>query len=383
MNCPGCGTALRSQEDLGCVFQACEACGGHWFTQDTLPAYLNRRVTQDQSIPYLKPRLAIEAPECVDHLTESVRACPSCQGNMLKLNYAYDSNIFLDRCGPCGGLWVDGEELLPLLQFTKGNPKIDRLANSMAAFAQEREQRLQNAEQWKQAGSPGGWYFLRLPVILPLQDAHTCSRFPVATVALIALNVVIFMAYMLRAPELADFFAAYGFIPAHFWENALYPPLVTSMFLHANVLHLAFNMLFLWIFGDNIEEELGTFRFLLFYFLSGFAGDVLHAAIYPESTVPAIGASGAIAGVLGAYFFLHPSVKIKTFILNGIYQVPAWLYIGFWLAGQLLSAGLSRFSEGEGGVGWFAHLGGFFAGTGIAALLLLKRRLYPASVAAE
>jgi membrane associated rhomboid family serine protease len=151
--------------------------------------------------------------------------------------------------------------------------------------------------------------------------------------------------------------------------------LATSIVLHGSLLHLAGNMLFLWVFGDNVEDAMGHGRFLAFFLLCGAASGLAHAVASPDSTRPLIGASGAVAGVVAAYLILYPRVRLWALFLNGIpLKVPAYGAIGFWFALQLAAAFLS----GDEGVGWFAHLGGFVAG---AILTPLMRRRYDPVVA--
>jgi membrane associated rhomboid family serine protease len=147
------------------------------------------------------------------------------------------------------------------------------------------------------------------------------------------------------------------------------------MFLHGGLLHLAGNLLYLWIFGDNVEDELGHGRYLVFYLGSGILAALLQGVLSPSSTVPMIGASGAIAGVLGAYFVLHPRARIVTlvplFLFFPLVEVPAWLYLLFWFLMQFW-AGTSSLASGsgaEGGVAWWAHVGGFVSGLLLLALL--------------
>jgi membrane associated rhomboid family serine protease len=150
----------------------------------------------------------------------------------------------------------------------------------------------------------------------------------------------------------------------------------TSMFLHGGLFHIAGNMLYLWIFGDNVEDALGHFRFLAFYLLSGVGAALAQAFIHPESRIPMVGASGAISGVLGAYLFLFPHASVLTLITFGFFirfvHVPAVIVLGFWIVVQILSSLINVGRGDEGGVAWFAHIGGFVAG--IALLFLLRPR---------
>lgn len=158
-------------------------------------------------------------------------------------------------------------------------------------------------------------------------------------------------------------------------------PIFTSMFLHASWLHLIANMWALWIFGDNVEDHLGRFQYLLLYLLSGIAAALLHTAANLSSTVPVVGASGAIAGIMGAYFVLFPSARVLTlvpFLFVFFLWLPAWLVLGYWLVVQFLSGAATALTRAQsaGGIAFWAHVGGFFAGMLLIKLLPSKPRRY-------
>jgi membrane associated rhomboid family serine protease len=226
--------------------------------------------------------------------------------------------------------------------------------------------------------------------LFPLRDTIPSRRVPVVTWGLIALNCLVFL-YQLVLPEEAQLklFHLYGMVPARFsspgWAaEAGYPqslalPFLTSMFLHGGFFHLLTNMWTLWIFGDNIEDRMGHLRYLVFYLLTGFAAGVMHWLTNLDSTVPTIGASGAIAGVLGAYLVLFPRSRVVTlvplFFWPLFFELPAIFYLGFWFVSQLLSgaSALASGAAGAGGVAWWAHVGGFLAGFGLHRLFLERR----------
>jgi membrane associated rhomboid family serine protease len=216
-------------------------------------------------------------------------------------------------------------------------------------------------------------------MFLPLRDDNPTSRFPFVTVGLIAANVLIFLAQATAPHGLEQAVLRFGAVPyavTHFRSLAgasAVPPLLTlltSMFLHGSLFHLMGNMLYLWIFGNNIEDRLGPFRFALFYLACGTAAALTHVAFAPSSRVPMIGASGAIAGVLGAYALLYPRARVRTLVFLVFYidvvAVPAGLILGIWFALQVLNVGIG------GGVAWFAHIGGFLAG--LLLIRLARRR---------
>jgi membrane associated rhomboid family serine protease len=158
-----------------------------------------------------------------------------------------------------------------------------------------------------------------------------------------------------------EFFAAYGMRPRALWAGDI-GPLLSSMFLHVGPVHLAGNMLFLWVFGPRLENRLGRLRFLSLYGGSALAASLTHGLVYLDSNIPVVGASGAIAGLMGAYVLLFPLARINTFFLMRIIRVPALFYIGIWLLFQMLHAAIALSAGEPAGVAWFAHMGGFFAG---------------------
>jgi len=205
-------------------------------------------------------------------------------------------------------------------------------------------------------------------MFIPLRDENPTRRIPYVTVLLIAANIVIFALGAASPHGLEQNALRFGAVPyeiAHFRSPGAplsLPPLLTlltSLFMHGSLLHLLGNMLYLWIFGNNIEDTLGSFRFALFYLVCGLAAGLTQVAASPGSRLPMIGASGAIAGVLGAYLLLFPGARVVTLVLVFIVRVPAAIVLGLWFVLQLLSAGMG------GGVAWFAHIGGFLAGMGL------------------
>jgi len=214
--------------------------------------------------------------------------------------------------------------------------------------------------------------------MFPIRDHNPSGRTPYVTWGLIALNVLLFVTnYHLFADQraLARFYMAWGAVPADITSGGSLLPLVTSMFLHGGILHIAGNMLFLWIFGDNLEDAMGPVRYLLFYLACGVAAALTQVAMDPTSTTPVVGASGAIAGVMGGYFLLYPQARIDILLILvifiRIFTVPAWTMLGLWFAIQLLSGAADP--GAAGGVAHWAHTGGFVAGFILCLPLWLRR----------
>ena len=211
---------------------------------------------------------------------------------------------------------------------------------------------------------------------IPLFDDNPSRRTPWVAWAIIAACALVFMWQQSLPPQMERMaFFRYGFVPANASGAAPLPPeiavlpawatMISAMFLHGGWMHIGGNMLYLWIFGDNVEDSMGPVRFVIFYILCGAAAALAQFAIDPSSRIPMVGASGGIAGILGAYLILHPRAAIRTFLLILIFirfiNLPAWLVLGFWIGGQFIAVP-NALSGDDGGVAYFAHIGGFLAG---------------------
>jgi len=213
--------------------------------------------------------------------------------------------------------------------------------------------------------------------MLPLKDDVPSRSFPWVNVFLIVTNSAVFLWEVLLGTEAKGLIVNYGIVPHDLLTSGLprVHTLVTSMFLHGGWAHIVGNMLYLWIFGDNVEDCLGRVRYLLFYLFCGLIASLAHIATSAGSLVPTIGASGAISGVLGGYILLYPRAGVWTFVFFGFFvrmlKVPAFFLLGFWILVQLVS-GAASLSQTDGGIAWFAHIGGFFAG--LALVKLFQKR---------
>jgi len=229
--------------------------------------------------------------------------------------------------------------------------------------------------------------------VIPLSDDPKSRSFPVVTVVLIIINVVVFLYEIGLGGRSEAFVQAFGAVPAEIVSGRDVPPaapfgnvyltLFTSMFLHGGFLHIASNMIYLWVFGDNVEDAFGHVGYLIFYLVCGLIAGLAQIAIDPTSRIPSIGASGAIAGVLGAYLVIFGSAQVRTLVFLGpiifLPRIPAMFLIGFWFVTQLISGlgALTDRTQQTGGVAFWAHIGGFVAGVVLA--LLFRPRVAPAS----
>jgi membrane associated rhomboid family serine protease len=223
--------------------------------------------------------------------------------------------------------------------------------------------------------------------VIPIRDINPRVRFPIVNYGLLALCILAFL-FQLSVADVDDLIRTYGMVPSELHEALTRPSgprlweelqaVLTSMFLHGGWFHIIGNLLYLRVFGDNIEDRFGHAVFLLFYLLSGVAGALGQYAIAPESHTPMIGASGAIAGVLGAYIVLFPTTKIVTlfpiFIFLTFIEVPAFFFLGLWAAQQLLNGYASIGREAPEQIAWFAHLGGFAFGLAAGSVHRVTKR---------
>jgi len=214
--------------------------------------------------------------------------------------------------------------------------------------------------------------------MIPLRDRNPTRRTPVINIAIIIINVVVFLFQLSLGKEAESLYYQLGVIPrdvvAHFRNMELTSaiiPMFTSMFMHAGWLHLGGNMLYLWIFGDNVEDRVGRFRYVVFYLVCGLAATSAHILIDPSSEIPTVGASGAISGVLAAYLLMFPKARVVTiipvFLFLQVAELPALIVLGFWFVMQFFSGVVSLGSDSiaAGGVAWWAHIGGFVAGVAL------------------
>jgi membrane associated rhomboid family serine protease len=221
--------------------------------------------------------------------------------------------------------------------------------------------------------------------MIPLRDSTRSRTFPIVNVSLIVINFIVFFKEIsLSNQALNQLTFTYGLIPAHVASQlaagapflSLATPFITAMFLHANWLHIIGNMLYLWIFGDNVEDRVGHIPYLFFYLLVGVAGSIVYCLASPASQVPIIGASGAIAGVLGAYFVLYPKAKVLTllplFFFITLVEIPAVWFLLLWFGMQVLNGFTTSLAADS--VAWWAHIGGFVAGAVLINLFAASER---------
>lgn len=215
--------------------------------------------------------------------------------------------------------------------------------------------------------------------MFPLKDTIRSRSFPAVNLGIIAINLLVFFYTLTLGPRGDEFILQHGLTPVRFfWEIhhsqwAAVIPIFTSMFLHGGWFHVLGNMWFLYIFGDNVEDRVGHVGYVFFYLFCGAGAGLAQTLLFPHSNIPMVGASGAIAGILGAYFLLYPQARILTlvpiFIFIQLMEVPAWVFLPFWFILQFVQGAMAP--QAAGGVAWWAHIGGFLVG--MAGIWIFKK----------
>lgn len=356
MKCPVCSCDLRRARSKGVTVDVCSSCAGIWFDSGELQTLLRQLVESETVAPASTRLFQRRQVQTEDESAAEIRCCPQCGMVMKTFNYAYDSNVFVDKCPHCEGIWTDAGEVKRLARHLKEDPRV----SVVGQYIHEREQFLDNLREVGDFGQrfqrSGGAAAFLPKIILPVGDDIEHERTPVVTYAILLSCIVVFLLQCFRVSDLAEFFRQYGYISS----DVLSRGILTSMFLHGDILHIAGNLLFLWIFGDNVEDSFGYAGYVLFYLAAGAASALSFALFHLDSHVPLIGASGAISGVMGAYFMLYPHARVKLLVICHIIPVPASIYLGLWFALQLTYSVI--YHDQPYGVAWLAHAGGFAFG---------------------
>jgi len=364
---------MTELERGGVWIDRCDMCGGVWFDSGELNDYLRDRVEKDSSVPHAS--VVPDGPSAYRAPGSRISdiQCPRCREPLSRFNFAYDSGVILDRCNRCSGLWVERGKLKPLAAHVKGNPTTRAMGRFLADHHKELETWRSLGETASSSGARAGIFHLGLRAILPLGTERRDDSTPFALLALIGLHVLVFALQSLACS--GDSCARPGaLVPAELFSGRDLHTILTSGFVHADFFHLAGNMLFLWVFGRTLQGRLGPLKFLGVYAALEVSSTLIYALIHHDSTIPTIGSSGAVSGLMGAFLVLYPRDRIKTFFVYRVIHIPAWIYLGLWIGYQLLGALIYSSAEISGGVAWFAHIGGFAAGAAAMIPLRLKDR---------
>ena len=354
------------------MVDVCTKCSGIWFDSGELQVFLKELVDKGKVVAKKTRLFQPKDVATEDQSMKKKRLCPKCNLVMKTFNYAYDSNVFVDKCPECNGIWTDKGEAKQLASYLKEDPREVMIAQDMLHRRKSVEELGDWADMGKKLSERGGflaWYMPR--IIVPLGDDIESSKFPAVTLSIILVCIAAFLYQIFRVDDIQAFFNRFGSVPQNFGSISL----ITSIFLHGGIFHLLGNMFFLWIFGDNVEERLGYFKYPLFFLACGCAADAFHTLFNMGSNIPAIGASGAISGVMGAYCVLFPKARLKLLVIYRVVPIPAFMYLTMWFGMQLFYGTLSVSHDAACGVAWFAHIGGF--GFGMLTAYFLKKSSHP------
>jgi len=353
LTCPGCGKPMSANPFQGMEVDFCAHCGGFWFDRGEL----------SQAVSGATPDQLAEQVE-FNSTTPSRRYCPQCRVLLSEVNLS-ELDIRVDKCLACDGLYLDRGE------FKKGKNLFQHRRNLLSIQARHLQQsKPQHAKIPVESddthlivsGESDSEFVFQFLTGLPLELDSKQKLFSPVITCLIVINAALLISSLFRA----DMITRFGMVPNQIMQGETLFTLISSMFLHGGILHFLGNMYFLFVAGDDVEEAFGIPFFIFAYVFGGLAASALHIAFDPTSTIPCVGASGAISAVLGSYFAMFPGRRflIRWFYFwtyNIKFTIPAWAYLGFWFILQIVYA-----SFGLPGVAWYAHAGGFFAGIGLA-----------------
>lgn len=354
MKCPACADKLAEVRSQTTVVDICVRCRGIWFDKGEFANFL-RGLTKhkDTSLAIssqAKSPLLKDSPD----KDKKDRLCPRCH-QVMRIYYIYDFDAILDQCPQCQGVWTDRAEVPKIAGYgIEDSPLKNTIEGSMIRDQSVKDLiDLSKTTRWPTILT---WFFLP-KIILPLTDLNPRRKEPYMTKLIIIFCSFVFVGQMAFAPRTESLLDQFGLVPANFLSVGLF----TSMFLHADFLHLISNMFFLWLFGDNVEDKFSPLGYVILFVYCGLSASLLHSLMHYGEMTPVIGASGAVSGIMGAYMFFYPHAKIKTFFLYRIVYVPAFVWLGTWFLAQLFF-GVLYTSEEFGNIAWSAHIGGFLFG---------------------
>lgn len=369
-SCPDCGAKMSPYQCEDALIDRCLDCNGIWFDAREIGQF---RVGLEKLDPE-----SFKTSKPVEAVTSSVflSTCPVCRVPLDEGRYASDSKISVKRCERCEGIWLSSDEVLRFADFVRVGKALAPHVKEIAKGQREMIAASQNFDNAAGAVNKHLTLMQRLTmqryfrhgygVILPVYDENSRDTFPWVTSSLIAINIFIF----LLVGYDSSIWRTLGIVPSEVWKNGSLITLLSSQYLHSGIFHLLGNCFFLWIFGDNVEDKLGPLKFFFLYTVLGVISGLTYALLNPFSDIPAIGASGAISGIFGAYFVLFPKSVIHTLIFGQIFRLHIAIYLIVWILLNLLD-GWKSAAWGIMGNAWEVHLAGL--GTGIGLMFFLKR----------
>lgn len=365
MECPCCKGLLIEQAIGDINFYSCTNCYGVWIPKGKLDLLLNFFVKR---VEQAKDRSDTEKTKIkvVDLHKEAKLKCPVCDIQMFKFNYAYDSNVIIDRCLTCSGIYTDKGEVNKIAEYLKKGENQEQIAKIVFKDMSNKEIAKKEFEDLQ-----GALVSMALGFALPLADENPTVKKPVFTISIIAVNALVLLLGFLFVKDYKTYYYTFGLVPLVLMQGKRLFSLLAHLFIHGGLLHLAGNMLFLWIFGDNVEDKLGHIKFILLFLFYGIIASLGHVVLNSSSSIPLVGSSGAIAGIMGSYFFFWPRAKLKILVYGKRRTriIPAFYFFIFWIILQIF---LSIRSPLFGTVSWQAHIIGFLVGVFTAWILQSK-----------
>jgi membrane associated rhomboid family serine protease/Zn-finger nucleic acid-binding protein len=359
VRCPQCKQVMKVVEEKAFSALLCQSCGGMFYPEEEFGKHLET-VTKLLPPQQTEQELMPGRPPWGLSVGEAHRPCPGCGGPLRPFNYAYHSNIILANCPACHGIWVEPGQMLRVARYRARHPGVEHLVEGIAKKRKKSQEPAgydDDLDSQMPRFNPLGCLF----TFLPVSNAPQLSRTPVVMWILIAMNAAAF-AIAGRTYGLEN----WAIVPTEVTAGRDLQTYLTYQFAHGDIWHLLGNMLFLRAFGDRVEDRLGPIAFLFSYLALGVVAALAQVYMFPESTRPCVGASGAVMGVLGVYLLLFPWSSIRMTLLFITIPVPAVVFIGVYMGWQL---GMPT----SGHIAVAAHLGGFFAGAWLGGLLRILR----------
>jgi membrane associated rhomboid family serine protease/Zn-finger nucleic acid-binding protein len=359
--CPSCGASLVKQKARGMAIDVCSRCGGIWVDSGRLDDFLVREIINRPDLPDAPPELRKEVTKPRD-VSEPGRKCPRCGRPMGKLNYAYDSNIIVDRCETCNGVWADAGEIEQMVVHRKGNPRLDALG--VALVDHDREMlKLRGQAQYaggladtpsptKHSATTDDSPFDSVPIRISLGTA----------LGIAVLSVLVFVQGRYISQDPSAFLAQWGLVPARLfsWKGAA--SLVSSLFIHGNLFHLVVNVFFLWLFGSCVEASAGHTKLAAWYLVCGALGNLAEGLVGAPSAQPVIGAGAAVAGMMGTFLALHRAANVRVPFRDLTFDLPYFVFPLAWVLLQAACVWTFRVTGTDASVGFLGHILGFACG---------------------
>lgn len=365
MICPNCSSQLISVSTKGAVLDTCPECKGIWFDSGEFGGFMNRLSRSDKVEPAKVQLFKRRQVEKFYPIKEAERSCPKCKTKMVKFNYAYDSNVMLDKCPQCQGIWADAGESKLIAGYLKDNPEFEKVAKLYLACTIDVTEKIDEDIAMK-VGKTGLFFLPRL--IVPFSDDIEREKTPMMTVSLMVICVTIYLINATFNPWwILDLL---NFIPEKVTDIFRFD-ILGSMFSQGGVFHLAWNMLFLWLFGDNVEDRFSRFGYLIFFIFCGAVSVGIYSVLGTDIPAAAIWIGGAVSGVMGAYLIFYPAANIEFFVAGSIKEVPVILCFAAWFLFQFLYPFVFK-AEASAISICFSHISGFVIGLSIGCMKKVK-----------